>query len=140
MAINRTIIVEPIIGDDGLIQNREKARQAVEDLLGFVWAGGGIIRIVGDRVKVGELPVDGRRSEPYGETVGMVIEFDASAPLNGESITARLMDTVYGSVDPGPSPAAPVAAAIPEEPDDADEPDDEDEDDGIGGIIKEEED
>jgi hypothetical protein len=94
--LKRTYVVEAGMDPDtgGVAQDREKVNQIVSDLLGSLWTVGGAVRIVADRVHVGDLPPDsaGGRPEPLGETVGMVIEYQASTPLNKASLTARLLD------------------------------------------------
>lgn len=99
----RTYIIEPLVdGESGeIVQNRPKAQQILDDLLGTVWTVGGSIRVAADRVLVGELPpeTEGGRAEPLGETVGLIIEYSASAPLHRSSLTEALLDRALSGDD-----------------------------------------
>jgi hypothetical protein len=121
MAMKRTHIIEPQIGENGeLIQQRGKGEQIALDLLNFLWSGGGSIRIVSDRVRLGTLP----GGEPLAETVGLVIEFDAAAPMHKESLTEALLNAAFAD-DGEPARPAPRADAVAA-------PASDDDDDGSG--------
>jgi hypothetical protein len=112
--VKRTIVLEPLLGDDGrIVKQRAEAEEAILDLLGSLWTVGGILRIVADRVKIGDLPgTETSSPEPLGETVGLIIEYQANTALNKASVTAALMDSVHE----GNEPASPAPAAAAETP------------------------
>lgn len=112
--VKRTLIFTADLDESGeIVQPRLKVEQAVLDLLGALWSVGGIVRIVADRVRMGELPPDGQgRREPLAETLGVFIEYQANTPLNDESITAAMLEAAYGAVSDiePPGLAAELAA------------------------------
>lgn len=96
--VKRTYVLEGLIDDDGgIVQQRARAQQIVDDMMSAGWVVGGAIRIVFDRVKVGELPPGkpGMPRDALAETVGVVIEYQANTPLNRESLTERLLANAY---------------------------------------------
>lgn len=114
--VKRTYVLDGVIGEDGeVVQPRARAQQIVDDFMSAGWSVGGAIRIVFDRVKVGELPptAPGAPREPLAETVGVVIEYQANTPLNGESMTARLLERAYAEEEE--PAAAPVAGGLGDE-------------------------
>lgn len=133
MAMKRTFIIEPQLDENGeLIQQRGKAELITLDLLNFLWSGGGSIRIVADRVKLGVLP--GPDREPLADTVGLVIEFDAAVPMHKESFTEALLNAAFSDDDGEPAAPAPLSEAVASPAGDGD-----DGDDG-GGILEGDED
>lgn len=112
--VKRTYVLEGEFDAESgeIVQPRARAQQLVDDFMSSGWSVGGAIRIVFDRVKVGELaPAEkGGPREPLAETVGVVIEYQANTPLNAESMTARLLEGAYSETVEKPD--APVAAGL----------------------------
>lgn len=118
--VKRTIIIEPGVDPDtGEVYLRlPEAIERVGHLMGALAQIGGIVRIVADRVKIGELPAQpGRSPELLGETVGFVIEYQAFAPLHHRSLTQGMMDAATAG-DEGEGDgagAAPAATSLASE-------------------------
>lgn len=112
--VKRTYVLGSLGVDEygEIVPPRAQAQQIVDDMMASGWVNGGAIRIVFDRVKMGELKpaTPGGPREPLAETVGCVIEYQANTPLNKESMTARLL---RGAYDEEEEPAdAPVAGGL----------------------------
>jgi hypothetical protein len=90
-AAERLIVIEPLYTEDGLmVEDRARVEGTLTDLLGTLAAVGGKIEVMADRVKVGEIPGQDRPTV-IAETVGYIVRYTASAPLNASSITAAAM-------------------------------------------------
>lgn len=110
----RTVLIEPLYDEDGLMAaDRARAAEVVNDLLGALLALGGRLEVLADRVKLGELPGahDGKPTI-LAETVGLIVRYTPSAPLNEHSVTARAMQVAQG--DGGLEP-------VSDEPDEGEE-------------------
>lgn len=109
----RTVLIEPLLDEDGLMQvDRQRAADVVNDLLGALLGLGGTLEITSDRVKIGEIPGthDGRPTI-LAETVGFIVQFSPSAPMSDGSRTQRAMavarrDGGLSVAGPEPDPLA----------------------------------
>lgn len=107
--VKRTYVLDGALDENGdIVQPRARAQQIVDDLMGAGWSVGGAIRIVFDRVKMGELPPGkpGQPRDALAETVGVVIEYQANTPLNAESLTGKLLKRAYEEEEPAGAPVA----------------------------------
>lgn len=108
--VKRTYVLgaqlDPDTGE--IVQPEAQVEAIVLKMLAAGWVVGGAIRIVFDRVLVGELApaTPGGPREPLGETVGAVIEYQANTPLNRESMTQKLLDGAYPDEEEGEAAAA----------------------------------
>lgn len=107
----RTVLIEPLYDEDGLMAaDRGRASEVVNDLLGALLALGGRFEVLADRVKLGEIPGahDGKPTI-LAETVGLIVRYTPSAPLNDHSVTARAMQVAQGDggIEPEPDDDEP---------------------------------
>lgn len=124
----RTIIVEPVAGGaNGWTFDRERAVDVLMAMLGALETVGGKVEILADRIKIGDLP-RGDRTEPLGETVGLLLSFQSVPVLNAEPLTVRLMDAATGGDgEPNPVDQPPDDELEDELAPDEDQDEDEDE-------------
>lgn len=121
----RTIIVEPIAGGpNGWTFDDDRAVDVILAALGALKTVGGKVEIMADRIKIGDLP-RGERTEPLGETVGLLLSFQSVPVLSDEPLTVQLMDAATGGVA---ATADDEKSTEPPEPDDELELEDHDED------------
>lgn len=93
----RTWVIEPIIDEQGdQVVDERKLEDLLGRLIGTLIATGGLVEIVADRVKIGELP-DG---EPLAETLGFVVKWRTIPVLHERSMTKALMDHVLEADTP----------------------------------------
>jgi hypothetical protein len=130
-------IIEPVYDETGRrVADRDRLEHVVSDLLGTLEQVGGVVRIVADRVKLGELPPEkpNGRPHPVAETVGFVVIWQAYSPVGDDSETEGLVD--YGAdleeeeaedLEPDQPPGTSV------------EPEAETDDDGFGVELPDEE-
>jgi hypothetical protein len=101
----RTYIIEPLEREDGrLVVDRERAADLLLDMLSTLVALGGKFEIMADRVKVGEIPREGRPPEPIGETLGFVAAYRTVPKIEDESVTLRLLGVSADDGEPEPEP------------------------------------
>jgi hypothetical protein len=95
----RTVLIEPLVDEDGLmVADRARAANVLDDFLGTLLAVGGTLEVQADRVRIGEIPAAHGEGKPMvlAETVGLIVRYVPSGPLTERSRTRQAMDVAQG--------------------------------------------
>jgi hypothetical protein len=110
----RTIIIEPLLTELGeMVADEARLDGVLRNLAGTLTEVGGRIEVMADRVKIGEIP-GAHNGKPtlLAETVGYVVRYSPSAPVNESSITRNAMAVARQDDEPEPEPEVGVEAAL----------------------------